>query len=344
MKLANSKLMLFAFLVIGTLMACNLLERTGPAASQPPTQTPAPTQIPASATPEPSPAPLPTATAQPAATIIVVTATAPTVVPTAGKNPDIPTTFAKDQVIRFDAGAMKSTLEGSVNSGSFDRYRLSLATGESLDIRLSSTQQTAGFGLLGPDQKPLQGSENLRARWYSANAQTAGEYAILVGSMLGRADYTLVVTVGQPAGTPTGSAGTYAPLPAGDCKQVRSQARNALGVTFSMDEAAFNTAAGERGIACVLAANGTGANFSSVDAAMSALRGAFSDWSEDPAFAADGPTGSSRGLRRDKDLMLITVQWQPSADAQCPADQPISACNLSPEQQLYTVVIQAARR
>jgi hypothetical protein len=334
------------FLAAILLMACGLMGRLEPGAGQPPTSTAAPVQpSPTSAPPQPTPTaviePTQPPTALPPAP---ATAAAPTAAPTSAVLPTMATRFAKDQVIGFAAGTMQSTVDGSVNQGSYDRYRMSLAAGESLNIQLSSTQQTAGFALLGPDQKPMKGSENQEARWYSASVQDSGEYAIIVGSELGRADYSLVVTLGQPAGTPTSSVGSYAPLPAGDCKQVRSQARNALGVTFSMSEAGFNAATGERGIACVLAANGTGTNFSSVDAAMSALLGAFGGWSSDSNLAADGATGASRGLRRGNDLMLVTVQWQPAASAQCPADQPISACNLTPEQQLYTVVIQAARR
>jgi hypothetical protein len=43
-------------------------------------------------------------------------------------------------------------------------------------------------------------------------------------------------------------------------------------------------------------------------------------------------------------LMLITVGWEPSPEVQCPEDQPISACDLKPEQQLYTVQIQTAMK
>jgi hypothetical protein len=43
-------------------------------------------------------------------------------------------------------------------------------------------------------------------------------------------------------------------------------------------------------------------------------------------------------------LALISAQWAPSPDAKCPADQPISACNLTPEQKLYTITIQVAMK
>jgi hypothetical protein len=67
-------------------------------------------------------------------------------------------------------------------------------------------------------------------------------------------------------------------------------------------------------------------------------------WEEQPSYQADGPTGSATGLTRDMALMLITVGWEPSPEVQCPADQPISACDIKPEQRLYTVQIQTAMK
>ena len=49
-------------------------------------------------------------------------------------------------------------------------------------------------------------------------------------------------------------------------------------------------------------------------------------------------------MTRDMGLLLISVGWEPSADAQCSSDQPISACELKPEQKLYTILIQAAMK
>ncbi len=252
-------------------------------------------------------------------------AVAPTAAPTTAALPTQASHFNKDQVIGFPAGSMQATISGSVNYGNHDRYRFSLVAGESVNIQLSSTQQTAGFALLGPDQKPMKGSENYQARWYSAGFLDGGEYAVVVTSELGRADYELVVTIGQLKGTPTSSVGSYAPLPANRCKQLRSQARNAVGAVFSMGEGSFSAATGERGIACVLSASIDKDNFTSAEDVMSALVGAFPGWSSDSNLAADGTNSSVRGLRDDDDLLLISVQLQSSSDA-------------------YIIVIQAATR
>ena len=79
-------------------------------------------------------------------------------------------------------------------------------------------------------------------------------------------------------------------------------------------------------------------------AAIEALKAAMLGWEENMAYAAGGPTGASIGLTRDQGLMLLSAGWTPAPDANCPADQPISACELAPEQQLYTVTIAAAMK
>jgi hypothetical protein len=65
-------------------------------------------------------------------------------------------------------------------------------------------------------------------------------------------------------------------------------------------------------------------------------------WDELINYQAGGPTGAATGLTRDMGLMLISVDWEPAADANCPTDQPIASCTLTPEQKNYTVTINTA--
>jgi hypothetical protein len=66
-------------------------------------------------------------------------------------------------------------------------------------------------------------------------------------------------------------------------------------------------------------------------------------WQEEISYAADGPTGTASGFRKGDGLCLLNVGWKPTEDAHCPTDQPISACELAPEQQLYTIVLNCAQ-
>jgi len=67
-------------------------------------------------------------------------------------------------------------------------------------------------------------------------------------------------------------------------------------------------------------------------------------FTEQPAYQADGPTGTATAATRDMALALIRAEWVPAPEVQCPSDQPISECDLKPEQKLYTVQIQAAMK
>ncbi len=60
-------------------------------------------------------------------------------------------------------------------------------------------------------------------------------------------------------------------------------------------------------------------------------------------LASGGPTGMGEGYRKDGEMCLVSAGWQPSPAANCPKDQPISACNVPPAQQMYTVTLNCAQ-
>jgi hypothetical protein len=66
-------------------------------------------------------------------------------------------------------------------------------------------------------------------------------------------------------------------------------------------------------------------------------------WTEQSAYQADGPTGSATALTRDMGLMLIKADWAPDMGVVCPSDKPISDCDLTPEQKIYTIRIDIAQ-
>lgn len=139
--------------------------------------------------------------------------------------------------------------------------------------------------------------------------------------------------------------GAYMPLPGDGCETLKADAEKALGVTFTLAEAPFlDYISQERGNGCQLTASGTGADFHNPMAVTDALKAAFVGWEENMQYASGGPTGAGIGLTRDAALLLILAEWTPDPAANCPTDQPISACTLTPEQQLYTVTIQAAMK
>jgi hypothetical protein len=102
---------------------------------------------------------------------------------------------------------------------------------------------------------------------------------------------------------------------------------------------------GKSGVSCQLTVSGTGVEIESpwvvADAVTEMLAG--QGWQTDIRYQADGPTGTGVGFRKDNSLCLLSVNWQPSPDVDCPADWPLSACNLTPEQQLYELTLNCAQ-
>jgi hypothetical protein len=150
-----------------------------------------------------------------------------------------------------------------------------------------------------------------------------------------------------PTNTPTAlPQAQYEPIDASLCQQLQESAAQALGVAFSANPAApfTDTLAGESGQGCRLTASGTGKDFTSLQQTMTALVNSVAlGWDPLKDYQADGPTGTDSAYVRDMGLMLISIHWEPAAGVSCPADQPISACNLTTDQQVYTVQIDIAQ-
>ena len=95
------------------------------------------------------------------------------------------------------------------------------------------------------------------------------------------------------------------------------------------------------GTGCQATIAGTGTQFESPAVVVDELGGMLEEqgWTADPMLGADGPTGTAMGYRKDDQICWASAMWTPDASANCPADQPISACELTAEQQIYTVIL-----
>lgn len=98
---------------------------------------------------------------------------------------------------------------------------------------------------------------------------------------------------------------------------------------------------GASGSGCQSTITGTGVDFESPSAVVGVLGGMLEEqgWMEDPMGQADGPTGTARLYRKDDHICLAGAVWFPDDSANCPDDQPITTCRLTPEQQNYTVTL-----
>jgi len=151
----------------------------------------------------------------------------------------------------------------------------------------------------------------------------------------------------QPPQPPTPTpSGALQPLDTATCNELADALEQALGIAMTRAEAPFEDyIGGQTGTGCQMSANGTGLDFESLTVIVDALGKVFEGrgWQADIEYEAAGPTGEAGAYRKDNALCLWEAGWKPSEDAQCPSDQPISACKLSPEQKLYTVVVRCAQ-
>lgn len=133
------------------------------------------------------------------------------------------------------------------------------------------------------------------------------------------------------------------PLPPEVCNgqaQAMSHALDDLVSTLS-EEPLDDWVTGGSGTGCQATVTGTGVQFESPAAVVNALGTMVEDqgWTADPMLVADGPTGTAAGYRKGDQICLAAAMWEPDESANCPEDQPISACEVKPEQQNYTVTL-----
>jgi len=98
---------------------------------------------------------------------------------------------------------------------------------------------------------------------------------------------------------------------------------------------------GAAGTGCQSTITGTGMDFESPSAVVGILGDMLTGqgWTEDLMLQAGGPTGTSKGYRKDGQICLAGAIWFPDDSANCPQDQPVTTCQLTPEQQNYTVTL-----
>jgi len=150
---------------------------------------------------------------------------------------------------------------------------------------------------------------------------------------------------------PTGA--DFQPLSPATCSDLADAMAQRLGADAAVAEAPFEDYRSRKtGTSCQATASGTGLDFESFRTASEDLFWTlFQDlkamltaqgWQEDMMYQLDGPTGTGTGFHKERGLCLLIVGWEPSEDADCPTDQPIYACELTPEQHIYTIVLNCA--
>jgi Tol biopolymer transport system component/putative hemolysin len=149
-----------------------------------------------------------------------------------------------------------------------------------------------------------------------------------------------------PSPTPAASpapATTIQPLPVEVCDGQAQAMAHALGVTeVTQSEVPLNDPVNNAsGTGCQATVKGTGVQFKDPDSVVKMLGAMLESegYTADPMLIANGPTGEDQGYRNGDEICWAGAQWWPDASANCPQDQPVSACPVTPQQQDYTVTL-----
>jgi hypothetical protein len=244
--------------------------------------------------------------------------------------------------IQFQPNAVMWQTPGDLMPGASIRFVLNAQKGQIFTVELTVPDSGAGpsatIKVWGADGNVL--TPDLPSTKWKGTLLVSQDYYIEVRSLSQQnINYSLLVAIPAIGSTP------YVAVTPDICQTLQRMANEALGVPFTMvPNAPFtDPITGETGQSCNLTATGTGANFPDPTQVTTTLANRFG-FTEQPAYQANGPTGAAIGATRDSALALISAKWSPAPEAKCPSDQPISACNLTPEQKLYTIQIQAAMK
>jgi hypothetical protein len=133
---------------------------------------------------------------------------------------------------------------------------------------------------------------------------------------------------------------TLRPIPAPECQKFATQLQAALGFTMTAGEDDFTDLTdGSDGRSCHISGSASDQTYAAPADLARKMAAAFSDWKQDPARAADAPSGTEMGLVSGSRIATIEVNWEPGPGAICSDKEPLSACKILPQQKLWNTVV-----
>jgi hypothetical protein len=156
--------------------------------------------------------------------------------------------------------------------------------------------------------------------------------------MLGIAG-ALALALGCSAGANAQSA-TLKPIPAAECQNFAVQVQNAIGMAAKASEDDFTDLTDRsEGRSCHISGSASGQAYAAPSELMAKLAPVFGAWQDDPARADSGPAEADKGFTNGSRIATVDVSWEPGPGATCSDKQPLSACNITPQQKLWTVTV-----
>lgn len=101
------------------------------------------------------------------------------------------------QKVRFARGTSSATIRSAVVRGDRDRYYLAAKKGQTMTVKITSTEKNAVFQIyFSGEQESLPGaSEEDDATEWSGELPVDNDYVIVVGGTRGNATYTLKISI-----------------------------------------------------------------------------------------------------------------------------------------------------
>jgi hypothetical protein len=96
---------------------------------------------------------------------------------------------------------------------------------------------------------------------------------------------------------------------------------------------------GSEGRACHIQGSASDQTFAAPGDLVAKLATALPGWRSESSRDADGPGGSEKGYVNGNRIATIQVSWEPGPGVACSDKEPLSACKISPQQKLWTAII-----
>jgi hypothetical protein len=147
----------------------------------------------------------------------------------------------------------------------------------------------------------------------------------------------LALSLGSVAGA---DAQTLRPIPAAECQTFATQVQGAVGFAAKSEEDDFTDLTDRsEGRSCHISASASNQAYAAPSDLITKVAAVFGSWQDDPARAESGPAEADKGFVSGSRIATVEVSWEPGPGATCSDKEPLSACNIQPQQKLWSVTV-----
>jgi hypothetical protein len=130
------------------------------------------------------------------------------------------------------------------------------------------------------------------------------------------------------------------PIPATECQNFAVQVQNAIGLAAKASEDDFTDLTDRsEGRSCHISASASGQAYAAPAELIAKIAPVFGGWQDDPARAESGPAEADKGFVSGSRVATVEVSWEPGPGVTCSDKQPLSSCNITPQQKLWSVTV-----